>query len=116
MFETVSWQKTTPTSVLAGKLGIVGQLFQGCIDIYSDLLGLAKQDLSIAPKEKIILERNYHSLRLWADGHGIFSGQLDSVLQRSIDLQQTVLLALTSLSEVVYYRKSSLEVFGTKRD
>ena len=112
----MSWQKTTSTSAIPEELGIVGQLFQGCIEIYSELLGVAKRDPSIAPKEKIILERNYHSLRLWADGHGIFSGQLDSVLQRSIDLQQTVLLALTSLSEVVYYRKSSLEVFGTKRD
>jgi len=114
LFETVSWQKTTSTPVLAGKLGIVGQLFQGCIDIYSELLGLAKQDLSIAPKEKTILERNYHTLCLWADGHGILSGQLDIVLQRSIDLQQTVLLALTSLSEVIYHRKSSPEVFRTK--
>lgn len=110
-----NWQEETSTSAIPGELGIIGQLFQGCIDLYSTLLGKAKEDLSFASKEKMILERNYQILRLWADGHGVLSGQLDAILQRSTDLQQITLVTLNSLSKVIYQRKSSLCVLKSNR-
>ena len=63
----------------------------------------------------MILERNYQILRLWADGHGVLSGQLDAILQRSTDLQQITLVTLNSLSKVIYQRKSSLCVLKSNR-
>ena len=110
------WQESTFPSASQGELGIVGRLSQGCIDLYSILLGKVKEDLSFTQRESKILERNYHILLLWADGHEVLSGQLDGVLQKSKDLQRTTLLTLNSLSKVIYKREFPLRVFGIDRD
>lgn len=98
------WQESTFPSASQGELGIVGRLSQGCIDLYSILLEKVKKDSSFTQRESKIFERNYHILLLWADGHEVLSGQLDGVLQKSKDLQRTILLTLNSLSEVMYER------------
>ena len=110
------WQESTFPSASQGELGIVGRLSQGCIDLYSILLEKVKEDSSFTQRESKIFERNYHILLLWADGHEVLSGQLDGVLQKSKDLQRTILLTLNSLSEVMYERKFPLRVFGIDRD
>lgn len=97
------WRESTFPSA-SQELGIVGRLSQGCIDLYSILLGKVKEDSSFTQRESKIFERNYHILLLWADGHEVLSGQLDGVLQKSKDLQRTILLTLNSLSEVIYER------------
>ncbi|KAF2190740.1 hypothetical protein K469DRAFT_733407 [Zopfia rhizophila CBS 207.26] len=45
------------------------------------------------------LRRNYVTLKLWTDGHGVSSGKLDHILENSKSLQYTMLATLHSSAE-----------------
>ncbi|PVI03075.1 hypothetical protein DM02DRAFT_670041, partial [Periconia macrospinosa] len=85
----------------AKEYGVVARLLRGCLDLFGSIIRNRTSIESLQHKDQTILKRNYNSLKLWADGHGVLEGKLDHGLERSKELRDTTLLTLNSLCGVL---------------
>jgi hypothetical protein len=83
------WQASAGNEAEDGDLGIVARLLRACIDSLSQLSLCI--DLSPIRKQ---LRRSLVLVKLWADGHGAWDGQLDNTLERSKNLRHVTLSIL----------------------
>jgi hypothetical protein len=83
------WQASADNEAEDDNLGIVAGLLRACIDSLSQLLHCI--DLTPIRKQ---LRRSLVLLKLWADGHSAWDGQLDNMLERSKDLRHVTLSIL----------------------
>jgi hypothetical protein len=90
------WQASAGAEPVGDDAGIVAQLLRVCIDSISYLLQL----VAFSPVRRL-LRRNMSLLKLWADGHGVWDGKLDSLLARSKNLRHTTLAVLNPLCKVL---------------
>jgi hypothetical protein len=86
------WQACADNEAEDDDLGVVARLLRGCIDSLSHLL----HSIDLFPIQKQ-LRRSLVLLKLWADGHGAWDGQLDNVLERSKNLRHVTLSILNPL-------------------
>jgi hypothetical protein len=107
------WQASAFTEATGGDEGIVARLLRSCIDSISHLL-LSLKSASTCKH----LRRSLAILKIWCDGHSVWKGKLDSMLERSKGLRHTTLSilnplckALTSgMSSIPYLARSCLRV------
>jgi hypothetical protein len=86
-------------------VGIAAHLFRVSVE----LLRISRSSIQMtsggSPNCQRALSRIIQSLWLWGDSHDIFSGQLDTTLQRSKRLQLLIVKILRSILQRVSHRK-----------
>jgi hypothetical protein len=93
--EIERWQAGAGAEADVDDIGIVARLLRACIDSISHLLH--RTDCS-----QYGLRRCLAILKLWAHGHGAWSGKLDNILERSRNLLHIALSILNPLCKVLY--------------
>lgn len=102
------WQEDVSSELGPGQTGVVVQLVQGCLDIFSSLVRSPSYSTTFSKNITNALNRSLATLQLWADGHSVMNGQLDRILERSKSLQYTTLATMNALCGVLVNSKSSI--------
>ncbi|KAF2005195.1 hypothetical protein P154DRAFT_560119 [Amniculicola lignicola CBS 123094] len=102
-----TWQASTASETEITEVGIFGQLLRACLDLFGSILRTPNSALLPEKTEKR-LHRHYDTLRLWGDGHNVFQGKLDALLDTSKHLRQITLITINSLCEVILKRLASV--------
>ncbi|KAK7909078.1 hypothetical protein PG985_014956 [Apiospora marii] len=84
----------------------LAQLCTSVVELFVRLVRIARSsnDLNIARPDSISLERSASRLKLWSDGHGVASGDLNHVFDSSSTVRQTTTRALSSIAETLIAR------------
>jgi hypothetical protein len=90
------WQQSAIPDSESRDVGIAARLCQAALDSLSSL-SKTPTAASNSKREKNALRRCHATLKLWTDGHGVWAGELDQLLDRSTHLQHTTLSVLYSL-------------------
>ncbi|KAF1828670.1 hypothetical protein BDW02DRAFT_211004 [Decorospora gaudefroyi] len=94
------WQESAASVAEHQDPRIAARLGRAALDCLAYLLKISDTAL-ISRREKNVLRRCHATLKLWTDGHGMWSGELDHVLERSKHLHHTTLSVLNSLCGVL---------------
>jgi hypothetical protein len=94
------WQASARIEAEEGDVGIVARLLRACIDSLAYFVRLDNHS-STWNRNKSILRRCESLLKLWANGHGVWTGKLDNVLERSRNLRHTTLCILNPLCKTL---------------
>jgi hypothetical protein len=89
------WQETVADTETQGT-GIAVRLCRAALDSLSSVFRTSTAGF-LSKREKNVLRRCHATLKLWADGHGAWTGELDQIFERSTHLQHTTLSVLYSL-------------------
>jgi hypothetical protein len=91
-----TWQNTATTEVEKQPQGVVAGIFENCQESLRCLV--QNLDFSSVPKrDRNILRRCHAVLLLWGEGHGVLTGALDAILDRSKSLRQMTLSILNPM-------------------
>jgi hypothetical protein len=90
------WQASAVSDTEPQDAGIAARLCRAALDSLSALFK-PPTATSLSRREKTVLRRCHAVLKLWADGHGVWTGELDQILERTMHLQHTTLSVLHSL-------------------
>ena len=82
------------------ELGVGARLLRACLDCLAPFAQHV-DGLQVSKREKARLRRCHATLRLWADGHAVWSGELDRTMDHSKPLRDAMLLILNPLCKVV---------------
>ena len=94
------WQEhATPGSEHEAQ-GVIARIFGNC---YDSLRCIAQciDPKSASRRDTNALRRCLSVLRLWAEGHDVFTGGLDATLDRSRSLRRTTLSILSPLCKIL---------------
>jgi hypothetical protein len=95
-----TWQNTASTEVDKQPQGVVARIFENCQESLRCLV--QNLDSSSVPKrDRNILQRCHAVLLLWGEGHGVFTGALDAILDRSKSLRQMTLSILNPMCKAL---------------
>ncbi|KAF1851954.1 uncharacterized protein K460DRAFT_373842 [Cucurbitaria berberidis CBS 394.84] len=94
------WQQIAASETEHEDTGIVARLLRACLDSLALFLQL-HDAVSITKRGQNVLRRCHATLKLWGEGHGVWHGKLDQVLERSRHLQQMTLSILNPLCKVL---------------
>jgi hypothetical protein len=95
-----TWRNTATTEVEKQSQSVVARIFEICQESLRCLL--QNLDLSSVPKrDRNILGRCHAVLLLWGEGHGVSTGALDSILNRSKSLRQMTLSILNPMCKAL---------------
>ncbi|KAJ8114276.1 hypothetical protein OPT61_g3797 [Boeremia exigua] len=90
------WQEQAESESEAKPYGLIARLFSHCLDLLKYLLQNLESGTS-TKRDRNVLQRCNSLLRVWARGYGALTGDLDTLLDRSRTLRQTVLCILHPL-------------------
>ncbi|KAK5004243.1 hypothetical protein LTR28_009175 [Elasticomyces elasticus] len=79
-------------------IGILEILFEACIYLYKRLLREMEDNDTLEPYQSV-LQRYLGVMYLWAQGFGVGRGELDDVLNRSLELRDAVLNILIHITD-----------------
>jgi len=103
--------QTTITGTEHQETGIIARLCRVTLESLAFLV--RSSVLTTTAKNKNILRRCYATLKLWMNGHHIWTGELDRALEGSENLKHTTLFVLHSLCAPLRLGTSNLGVAGT---
>jgi hypothetical protein len=86
--------------------GIVSRISDSCLLCLRDILQHAAPKC-ITQSSAGTLRKCYAMLNLWADGHGVGDGRLDSLLERSTELREVTFEVILPLLKAVLQGDSS---------
>lgn len=90
-------------------VGFVETFYEACLNVFQQLWEhIIESDTPFKSKQKSILRESLGRMVLWFDSLG--HGQLDSILERSDDLKESVLECLLGISEVIVKGNSLLKM------
>jgi len=105
------WQASARVEADEDDAGLIARLIRACIDSLAYLVRVFDQP-STSKRSKTTLRRCESLLKLWANGHEVWSGKLDNMLERSKSLRDTTLSILNPLCKVLsnseFYENSLL--------
>lgn len=86
---------------ISSEVGLVGHLFENCLDLYSELLKIARSSNVISTIQGRQLHRELERFLLWGHGFNSARGDLDLILERSPDLRLLTLSLLKAVSRTL---------------
>lgn len=96
------WQQQAEHDPELQARGMIARLLNNCLDSLKCLLqGGGSDTHTLSEKDGKALRRCFSLLRLWANGHGALTGDLDALLDRSKSLRQTVLAIISPLCKTL---------------
>ncbi|KAF2708356.1 hypothetical protein K504DRAFT_382015, partial [Pleomassaria siparia CBS 279.74] len=108
------WQQDASFEIEHRHSGILARLLQGCLSLFSSLMDNSSCSSTLPKTAERMLFRSLATLRLWADGHSIFTGSLDQLLGQSKRLQHTTLATLNGLCKVLLNKLSKVILFDSE--
>ncbi|KAF2428945.1 hypothetical protein EJ08DRAFT_307972 [Tothia fuscella] len=108
-------QPPSAKTTLGHNVGIAGHLYQAAFDLFALITSKVKAVRSISKTEQRELLRVFQSLALWGEDHNLTSGELDSVLQDSTQLQKVTVATLRSVVKIVSQEHEVAQVLAQSR-
>jgi hypothetical protein len=84
------------------QLTVIKDLYSMTIDLWRKVL-LASRSSGSQHKPHNMTDDSFQTLHLWGMGHGVLDGDLDSCLQSSKELYDSVMSLLVSIAELLFY-------------
>jgi hypothetical protein len=98
-----------PSIPIPDDLGISAHLFHACIDLCSVATSRFKIGFKeISSQQQSAVVRVEQSLCMWGQRHGVGSGGLDAILQKSKHLQVVTIQTLRSILKLLAYSMRTL--------
>jgi hypothetical protein len=94
------WQAGAHIEGEEDTVGLVARLLRACVDSLAFIVR-STDPSPTSKRSRTILRRCESLLKLWANGHGAWSGKLDSLLERSKNLRHTTLSILNPLCKLL---------------
>ncbi|KAL7773679.1 hypothetical protein CFE70_003645 [Pyrenophora teres f. teres 0-1] len=94
------WQETAVTCTEEQDTGIIARLCRAVLDSLAFFLPIFSVE-TINKRDTNVLRRCHATLKLWAEGHGVPTGNLDFILDQSKHLRCTTISILRSLCIVM---------------
>lgn len=90
-------------------VGFVETFYEACLNVFQHLWEhIIGSETPFNSKQKTILRESLGRMVLWSDSLG--HGQLDSILERSDNLRESVLECLVGIAEIIVKSKSFLKM------
>ncbi|KAE8845896.1 hypothetical protein PTNB73_01877 [Pyrenophora teres f. teres] len=108
------WQETAVTCTEEQDTGIIARLCRAVLDSLAFFLPIFSVE-TINKRDTNVLRRCHATLKLWAEGHGVPTGNLDFILDQSKHLRCTTISILRSLCIVMSVGINRYQVRTTKK-